>query len=363
MKRREFLKGTAAGIGNSLLLTQPTRLYGTPRSISPSDTDTSQKFYLPLTRSGLPAETLGLASEVCHLWEKVLTDRGESIKFFNDPESYFLNAGITNTDQLLKNESVKMLHALSSPSFKNNLSDGDYQSAFLCIKSLGLIDLNPSPLRETLTKILSKNADDIKMSLHSIKKSPERTSAELFEFLKSSDIHVTETDLAAISEIMKLSVSERDLQPYCASCVAAVAIAATVVLYVSVVVGATVAIMAAVYISVAAMSAVTVSSSRPRPVPKGLPLSNPFVGNYVKLDKDAARNATFAVRIANASESPGLQSYVIKEITRLEIEAIVEALAASGLVKISKEAMPSVIDALTTYSCRAMGVAVKDHTL
>jgi hypothetical protein len=346
-------KKTAIGAGTPVAAVG-TRFYGEPASVTNGRMRNGAKFMLPLSHAGFPSDQLNDASRICGLWDDVLTDDVAATRFFRDPGSYFQSIGIDEVDTVLVDESATMLHTLTTPAFRDSLRHADYRSAFSHLAGTGAQVIS-SPLSTTLSTILNDHSEALRseLSLTAPANSDlaHRLSMEFGRYSGAPD----EVNLAAIAAIMRFATQSPESSIQCASCVVAVAIAATVVLYISVLVGVTVGVLAGVWVSVGV--SIAIASHGTGPIAQIAPS---FSGKFIRMDPTAFRHATRLLRISRASGDAGFQNYVLRETVRQEIQAVVVALADTDLVPVAKEHQPLVVDVLSNYVNRSMGVTTND---
>ena len=368
MKRRNFLKDTALLLGAPVAVASTGRLYGAPASIQPRDISDLDKFKLPLSRAAVPVQLWDNLAKIGKLWENVLTNDVEGMAFHDDPRIYFDSIGLDSSDRVLINESVVMLRAMADPELKNSLAAGNYEVTFSKLIEAGVLDSRePSALQSKIENVLEANIEELRASIATLKPTlnPAQQQA-LLSSLSESGLTITDEDLASLSQVISQHLRDGSGHTTCSPvgvCLVnvLVGIAVAVVAYISVVVAATVGILAGAWISLAVQVAVGAGGGPcgPHGLPCPSPFSSPFKGNYLKLDPNLVRNTDRAIKFAMLANDSGLQMHATRTAIEYEVKAIFSAMKNVKLITISDESFDKIIEAVTRYSWKSLGIDVR----
>ncbi len=368
MSRRKFLKESVLVLGTPLVASAAPRLYGTPASVAPRDLADIQKLSLPLSRAGVAPELWDDLAKVGTLWERVLADGGESKRFHADPAAYLDALGLDGSDKTLADESVRMLRTMADPQVKQCLAAGDYRGLFQHLTTAGVFEpQSPSRLQEKITALFEANRAELQQIVDDY--AAKAGQDGLLADLNRAGGTLTQDDLTAVAQVLSGKAEGAGPQPMCTSiamCVVAVGIAATVATYVSVVVAVTVVLAVGVSITAAVQTAVTVSGGGgggncpPERENCFLPnvVSPPFNGTYAKLDPAMVRNLDRSIKLAALTRDGNVQIEATRALIGTEVAAVLGALRDVGLLQVQTERFGEVVDAVSTYSYKALGLPV-----
>lgn len=367
MSRRKFLKESVLVLGTPLVASAAPRLYGTPASVAPRDLADVQKLSLPLSRAGVPPELWDDLAKVGTLWERVLADSGESKRFHDDPAAYLDSLGLDGSDKTLADESVRMLKTMADPQVKRCLADGDYRGLFQHLTVAGVFEpQSPSRLQEKITALFEANRAELQQIVDDY--AAKAGQDGLLADLNRAGGTLTQDDLTAVAQVLSGKAAGAGPQPMCtavAMCVVAVGIAATVATYVSVVVAVTVVLAVGVSITAAVQTAVTVGGGGGGNCPPErencfLPnvVSPPFNGTYAKLDPAMVRNLDRSIKLAALTRDGNVQIEATRALIGTEVAAVLGALRDVGLLQVQTERFSDVVDAVSAYSYKALGLPV-----
>lgn len=358
MSRRKFLKSSALALGAPLATVAGSRLYGVPASIIPRDLSDVSKFTLSLSRAGVPPTLWESLARVGDLWERVLTDEGESASFNSAPAAYMQALGLDGSDKTVVHESVVMLRAMASPEVKNFLRVGDYAGMFSYLSSAGAFEQqSASALENKIVAALSDNMDELRRTAE-LWSADTRVSNDFLSSLERAGVPVSEDDLTAIAQVLGGASGP---SPMCvpAVCLVAVAVAigVTVVGYASVVLAATVVLLVAVSVSAAVQTAVGAGGACTPPHcihPNGA--SSPFSGIYARLEPSMIRNFDRSLRLAALTKDGNIEIEAARSMISIEVSAVLKALKRVDLLNVRNESMPAAIDAVTSYAWKTLGI-------
>lgn len=366
MSRRKFLKEGALVLSAPLVASAGPRLYGTPASVSPRDVADVNKLTLPLSRAGVAPALWGDLARIGTLWERVLADPMESQRFHTDPAAYMESLGLDGSDRTLADESVRMLRTMADPAVKDCLKNGDYRGLFEHLAAARVFEPHsPSALQQKIATLFEENRLELQRVVDEY--AAKVGKDDLLADLNRAGGALTQDDLAAVAQLLGNKTEGAGPQPMCtavAMCVVAVGIAATVATYVSVVVAVTVVLAVGVSITAAVQTAVTVGGGGgggvcpPEQEDCFLPnvVSPPFSGIYAKLEPAMIRNLDRSVRLAALTRDGNIQIEATRALISAEVSAVLGALQDVGLLDVEKGRLPEVIDAVSDYSYKALGL-------
>jgi hypothetical protein len=216
---------------------------------------------------------------------------------------------------------------------------------------------DPSALQATIEKVFSENLAEIQKSFSTSQHSLDSAQqTALLASLSEAGVHATSDDLVALTQLIGPGNQQ---SPMCASCVAAVVIAVIAALYVSVTIAVTVGLLVGAWISAAVQVAIAVEGNcglKPCVQPVDTH-SSPFSGGYAKLDPVLMRNAERANRLALVTNNPGLRLHTAREVIAAEVTSVLSAMKSTSLLDVELTAMPTVIEAVTKFSWKALGIS------
>jgi hypothetical protein len=353
MDRRKFLKGASIVVPGAII---SDRRYGVPGSVEPKPVEIENKIFLAFSNVGVPIELWAELGEISTAIESITTSEEAQLAFSIDPSSYLSSIKWGGNEIISTEESAVVLSTLVAPEFQSAIKVGDYDRAYGVLLSRGLTRPFPrSSFQEKVNDLFQKNINAIRAS---VSRSEIDTDVDFRRFtnelLVSDGVRAADDDLFFIANLLK--GPDIDAAVRCASCVVAVAIAATVVLYVSVGVSVTVAIMAAVYVSAAVQTAITISCHGALgPCPGGRSRTTlALIDSYAKLDADLFADSRRALRLAKLTGDQGFERRVVRELIDGEAMAISQAMTKTGLVSesISSE---NLSHALASYLAHCVG--------
>lgn len=354
MSRREFLKNSTLVLGAPLVATAATRLYGAPASVIPREIADLDKFKLPLARAGVPTELWDSLARVGDLWDRVLTDSAEAQRFQSDTAGYMNSLGLDGSDATLADESLRMLQVMTDPEAKKHLANGDYVSLFGQLTAANVFEpLAPSALETKIVSLFAENYAEMSAAIDAA--TVGGAQENLLTGMQNLGLSVTEADLMELTKIV--SASEAGVGPHpdvFALVVVAVGISAIAAAYISVVIAVTVVLLAGISISAAISSAILVCGPRSCFHPYGS--APPFTGTYAKLEPAMIRNLDRSLRLAALTRDGNIEIQAIRSVIASEVSAVFGALKQVNLIHVEDENMPKIIDAVTAYSWRALGI-------
>lgn len=343
MKRRNFIKSSLV-TGAAPVLASSGRLYGEPASLRPREVSESGKYLLPLSRSGIPAEAWDHYSKLSLAVENLLSSKSEAAKFSANPAKYLASLGMDSSEETLQLESVRLLVAITHPAVVEALSSRDYELAVNILTSEGVIECRQkSDLTVRTEKILLDNMATVRASLKASPRS-ELTEAQqqsLVASLVEKGVSADEGDLAALAVVLKsggVTAASCTVFAVCAAVIALSVIAA--------------AALSVYNLALVATHVQVVTTAAPQRASKELPLT----GAVSKLDPTLLRNTNRMIRLARMTGDPGLEIYAMRSLVREECEALIRALRATSLLKLTKKREPFVIEALTQYAYKTAGI-------
>jgi hypothetical protein len=300
-----------------------------------------EKFMLPLAKAGAPVESwrpLGAASQ---LIEDVLVSKDASRAFFEDPKKLLEQYGLDASDKTLADETVILLTSISHPAVQESLARADYESAFSYLEAAGLFEKrDPSNLDRKLEKLLAENIDFIRSSIKATRNAPLTLEQKnmLLSLLGDNQAGATEDDLTAVAQMVYSDVGE----PASIVAVAVAAIAVAVVVGVGLV----------THIHIATKVSVVGTSPEIQATQGAL-----FTGAYARFDPALMRNVERAARLGAVVNDSGLQLHALRTVIAEECRAMMTAIQRLGIVDVRPENLPLVVDAVTKYSYKVLGIS------
>lgn len=356
MKRRKFIQASLVAA------VAPTaggaeRLYGTPASVLPGGVRSSERFMLPLSKTGLPSSTWGEFSQVCDAIERVMTSKAEAALFAKNPRGYLTSRGLDASDRTLMDDSVIMLTCLSHSSVQSAFADRNYDKVLKLFDAAGLFEpRDPSALAQRIQDVLASNATEIRklIGAEQARLRPDQEQV-LLQVLRESGAQLTEDDFTIVSELVSSGVVSPQACTAVAACAVAVVLVAIAAAYVSVGVGATVGLMVGFSVSIAVQLAVF--GYEPTALPTAMATSDvPFTGAMTKLDPVLVRNAERAMKLSAFTGDNGLRKHVMRDLISVEVEAFLRAMQRANLIQADEEHLVLATKATTAYAYRVGGL-------
>jgi len=326
------------------------RLHGAPASINQASGDSidADRFILPLAHAGIPSEALTDLSKVSALVESVLTDENSATDFFINPRIFFERNGLDGSDATLVDPVITLLVALSDLSVKEALKNRDYTLTFDYMRAAGVFEpQNHSALQRNVQKIMEESINEMRGAIRQKKKPPfsqGHYDSYFIDILKMTGVTASEEDLAAVAYLLdkggtgvsnKINSFDKARPP--------VALVLVLVVAVAVVIAAVV-------------TEVKVKSTNPIIKNEKMDTSI-FNGDLLKLDPAAMRNMRRAYRIAEITGDGQFALYARREAIKEEVTVVMESLLNLNLIRVSKQDMPTVIEAVYRYACKSEGVS------
>jgi len=354
MSRRKFLQTTSLVLGAPLVASTATRLYGAPASVIPREVADLDRFKLPLARAGVPTELWDSLARVGDLWDRVLTDDSEAQRFHSDAAGYMNSLGLDGSDATLADESLRMLRVMADPEAKKYLASGDYTSLFDQFVAANVFEpLAPSALQTKIVSLFAENYAEMSAAIDAAMIGGAQEN--LLTGMQNLGLSVTEADLMELTKIV--SASEAGVVPHpdvFALVVVVAGISAIAAAYISVVIAVTVVLLAGVSVSAAIASAILVCGVRTCFRPYGS--APPFGGTYAKLEPAMIRNLDRSLRLAALTRDGNIAFQAMRSVIASEVSAVFGALKQVNLIHVEDKNMPRIIDAVTAYSWRALGI-------
>lgn len=256
----------------------------------------------------------------------------------NTPKQTLQRYGLDSSDATLADEMVILLTALAHPAVQESLARSDYESAFSYLEAAGIHEKrDPGVLEKRVEQLLSDNLDKIKESVATARNQPlsEKHKAMMLEIVGDGTSMATEDDLAVLTAVLGGDMAT----PQSGVAVAVLAVAVAVAVGVGVVVH--------VYI------AVDVTVVGQQPLGNTMPL---FTGASGRFDPALIRNIERASRVGALTNNPGMQAHALKVLIAEEASAVLKAVTKLGIIDVPQRNLPAVIDAVTRYSCKVIGI-------
>lgn len=370
MKRRNFL-GIALGSLGIPKLATGTSLYGTPVSVVRRQlTSLNEPLRLSLTEANIPVGLWSDLSSLGTLWERVLTDPEEKTQFQRDPGGYLESRGVPRGILTAQDQEVKMLIAICNEDVLRSSIRGDYKEFLTKLSALGVVKSGPPSVLKARAIEALRN-DSTKFSEHIKQLAASTNNRQFNSLLSTNEIKYIYSQIApSVDQVAVAAVP--------------VAIAAIVVVYVSVATTVTVAILAGVYVSVAVSTAITASGGHASSTkhewpmfagpPSGIITSQTAQSERVtQADKEFVERALIGkrmlaldpARLADAQKTARIakmlkqDAFVLeanRQLIRDEIDAFISAAEELDLIKIPVATRTHVLDAMKQLSIRTAGL-------
>lgn len=337
MKRRTFIQSTlisapiAAGTAAAT-----NRVFGTPGSVSEGRNfvaGSGDRLYLSLSRTGLPEEFWTRARSLTKMISGVLQSPTEAKKFWTSPAKYLSNFGVDGSDAVLRDETVRLLSAISDPKVKSAIADKDYKATLSYLKSAGAISFDSSHLEKELIAALKKNADEVRAVLSRSATSIPRSDRETYlALLGESGTGLTEDELALTYELISSDIEESEL---------AIVVVTIAIALVTVAVGAVLWVYTAGWVVGG-------------PLEKAV--SGTSFGKLAEADPALITNFERVTKIAALTGEKEIVEQGARELIIAECSAIVQALRTADLIHVKDDAAERIIETMAIYAYRMVGV-------
>lgn len=341
MDRRKFIKMNV--IAGTIGTITGTSLYGTPGSLSEEIARNhlnASKLILPLSKLKVPEGAIAPLSKYGAIWHNLLNSKAESSLFSKNPNKYFENHGLS-TD-LIEDDSIEftLLKAFASEKIQKAAQT---QQPKIFIESL----INHGIIREGLVKSKLKN-----QVLHLMEEESEhfkKITKKIQDKFSNLDIeNIEEREMDVI--ISELSALGSETKAFVIAAVVVI-IAAAVLIYVSVGAAVTVGLTAAVEVSVALHQAVVVSTGTSI---NSSEKSSKSSGNLIEaLDPEKAQSYSIASEIALLTGNKELLKELDDMVFREEVTSVFSALEEADLIKVEKDSLANVVDALSSMRLKS----------
>lgn len=346
MKRRKFLKITGIGLAVSPVISKAERIFGTPDSsrLIPVN-NISSHITLPLSKAQIPNTIFNEVSKYSLLWSKVLSDKNFNIAFFRNPRQVMIDSGLTDLANHKKNE-LSVLLCLRDKNVLDALEVKDYRKFFENLKphiTKTEEYVSNSRLDEINTFIQNKG-----LSMKSEFDKPAlRASQPVSAIVKDNEL-----------AFMAASICGGETGLVAAAAVFVV-VAVVAVTYVGVGVNVAAALNVAAYISVVAKTAVATSGVTPTSITgsqKGWLYTAANTAEIPDLTKVSYSSLLTAANISKLSGDIALNRISITEMVKREINVSIRAAENAGMVHILPAERENVIQSMTNYTLKIMGV-------
>jgi hypothetical protein len=324
MKRRTFIQATllAAPAAHAAV---GDRLHGVPGSVSPQLLEGAPRLSLHLSRSGVPPQFWAQLDAVGQTVLDAMRSPDQGGALAADPAKFLQRHGVDASDITLQDESVRLAVTLADPAVQHAIAARDYAALLMRLEFAGVLRrVQPSRLQHQLESVLVRNTAEIRALLRERAASlPHSEQASFLALLGDDSRTATVDDLAAIREVLVLGMGTTRR---------AAVVIATIAILISVVVSVAVALAVAVQVHV-------ISAAR-------------ALGGAARLDPDLIANHARVQRISALVGDSGLGVQALRDLTRAESTALVDAMHATGLVRIRAQDRDTIIEALTSYSLK-----------
>ena len=309
------------------------RLFGTPASIAPTDPALANKLRLTFSRAAIPTavwdETLNFIMGLAAL----KTSDVAKNQFSQSPRAYFEAAGVKTSNKFEKSKEVAMARLVMDENAISAASRGDYASFLRRIQDFNLPAIPDSQgLTSAITKLMRTNAkfyQDVKNAISLAgATNPKLVSDALSGPTLTAGIIETDTAVVSTDTIV---VADTFLIVQVSIAAEIIAISAVVVAVVLIVAG------------VAPQTALTAQSG---------------YGQISKLDNNLIDGAATAITAARLLGNKDFEIKVATDMVHREIEAIVSASEAVGLLQINPNQRETLLNTCKVAAERSLGLTV-----
>jgi len=313
MKKRDFLKaGAIAAVAAPVLANAgggSERLYGTPGSVDPAKSRDST-LRLSIARSELPVETWDSVENYANAVRAVLEDPKARAAFVDSPEVYFSRAGFKLGVDALQSRDVAMLKIALDPHIQERAASGDYAPIFEAMERHGVLDAEPGVLTKKIIGVIEANRPAF-ASLLAGAHSGDEAAERVVQSLTGAGQR-------------RLLENSRPNTPGYVYAYTKIAISTEAVVASEAIGGLYIAVAAA---AIAVVVVVVDRQSTTGPQHHGLNLPS-GVG---KLDEGLMRDYSRSTQMAKLLGAPGMGAEALRRLVHQELDAIVDAMAASGV--------------------------------
>lgn len=354
MKRRSIL-GSLGLAGIPGLGHGATSLYGTPVSVS-------GPLQQMLETIRLPVETLPLLMRFGQVWEKVLGNEADKQRFQDNAAGFLEQQGMPRSVLDARDPEMLLLKALTDVDILQSAMSGNYLDFLRRLKAIGFSSqMGKSGLKKQVLAVLQANLSEIKSKMPRISINADPVTSA---YAESRELAYLYGQLApSIDQVAVAAIP--------------VAIAAIVVIYVSVAAMVTVGILAGVYISIAVMLAVMVGpnncadetydalfagpaempehghTERQRRAQHAIAQRELLGKRMLVLGPERLKEAQQAVRLARLLNHGKFVLEANRQLLRDEVSVFLEASEEVGLLQIPKETRAEVVIAIQNIALRA----------
>jgi hypothetical protein len=300
MKRRDIIKG-AGGLlaGIPVVAESQTRRFGVPGSISETNPTRQARLHLALAKGEMPIRFWETIERIDGLWRTVATDTAARDEFRRNPGGVIASHGIDPSLMSGSDRESRVLRALLEPSVTDALRRRDYSAFINQLQALGIrAGSAPSGLVRRLIETFRGDAEKYR------------------SLLAAGAAQYDET--ASAESAVRLAATLPGTEPllvYFAT-------------HVVVVVDAVVAVVAFVVVAGVELPEAMLQTTRS------------FAPEHFEQIADANR-------VARLVGAPEVQSEIIRNAVRSEVEAVVLAAEAAGIAEFRGLTRQQIIDAVT----------------
>lgn len=306
MKRRDIVKGAGTLLaGIPVVSASQNRRFGVPGSVSDADSARRARLHLSLAKGDIPIAFWQAIEKVDALWRTVTTDNTARDAFRRDPGTVMAAHGIDPSLMSGSDRESRVLRALVEPSVTDALRRRDYSAFINRLQALGIrADTAPSGLVHRLIETF-------------------RSDKEKYRALLA----------AGAAEDHGVGSAE-----------SAVRLAATLPGPMPLLVWF--AIHAVVMVDAVALVVVIIVVAGPEPPDALLQTTRSLAPEHFEQIADANR-------VARLLGAPEVQSQLVRNAVRAEVEAVVIAAEAAGIAEFRGLSRQQVVDAVTRRILRA----------
>lgn len=338
MKRRKFIQSTlisapVVATGGAIA---GTRLFGEPGSVEEVANglaNSKDHLFLSLSRTGLPEKFWEKIRSITSLVNGVLRSPTESAAFSASPGSYLSKFGLDGSDAILRDETVRLLAAISDPHVRQAISQKNYKEVITYLKNSGAINFDSSNLEKSLVAVIRANESEIREIISRNPNASLDSDRETYlSILSAASPGLTEDDLAITYKLISSELEGPQL---------------AIVLAVNALVVATVAVAAVLWIYVAGWVI-------------GGPLdslvSTTSFGKLAEVDPNLVKNYERVAKIAALTGEREIIEQGARDLVISECAAIVNAMRTVGIIQVSDASADRIIETLSLYAYKTVGV-------
>jgi hypothetical protein len=333
MDKRKFLKSTLAGAGvlglPAAAATTGNRLYGMPGSVIPIMPVVADKIRLTLSRLNLPVTAWQMLVDTAAAIQEFATSTSAQKAFASSPSQYFAERGLPEGSFAINSRELAMTRLAVDDVAQRAARSGDYPLFVQRLKDLRVGTI-PNP-----DGLIARTAAALK------------TNVGFYETMKAAIGQTKTSDPQALAAALTSPSAKAVIMPGDTVAIDTdVLVFETVIAMIDVVIGAEVLVLAA------AIAAIVIIVSGVEG-----PADKVYDPKLARLDGDLlefAANATTGARLLGNRD---FEVTIAKEVVRREIDALISASEAVGLISTTPEVHGQIIDLAFEKACEGLGLS------